>query len=89
MEESTFSFRYMRLCDLDISREKWLNFFANNGNPDQRPHSVVSDLGPHYLPMAYLGVSRLKWNTVVQITPNLFFVFMPQPDLSIHLKRKL
>ena len=25
LEESNFDFRYVRLCDLDISREKWLN----------------------------------------------------------------
>ena len=35
--------------------------FANNGDPDQTPHSVVSDLGLHCLPVTLLRVSRLKW----------------------------
>ena len=35
--------------------------FANNGDPDQMPHSLASDLGLHYLPDTLLGVSRLKW----------------------------
>ena len=26
MEEFSFSFGYFRLCDLDIPREKWLNY---------------------------------------------------------------
>ena len=25
LEESSFNFKYVRLCDLDITREKWLN----------------------------------------------------------------
>ena len=29
--------------------------FANNGNPDQMPHSATSDLGLHCLPMPFLG----------------------------------
>ena len=35
--------------------------FANTGDPDQMPHSAVSDLGLHCLPNTLLGVSRLKW----------------------------
>ena len=27
LEESNFSLRYVRLCNLDIPREKWLNYF--------------------------------------------------------------
>ena len=26
---------------------------ANSGDPDQKPHSVASDLGQHYLPMSH------------------------------------
>ena len=26
LEDSNFDFRYVRLCDLDIPREKWLNY---------------------------------------------------------------
>ena len=35
--------------------------FANSIDPDQMPHSVVSDLGLHCLPVTLLGVSRLQW----------------------------
>ena len=34
--------------------------FVNNGDPDQIPHSTASDLGLHSLPIALLGISRLK-----------------------------
>ena len=33
--------------------------FANSGDTDQMPHSVVSDLGLHYLPVTLFRVSRL------------------------------
>ena len=26
LEDSNFDFRYVRLCDFDIPREKWLNY---------------------------------------------------------------
>ena len=35
--------------------------FANNGVPDQTPHSAASDLGLHCLPITLLRVSRLQW----------------------------
>ena len=45
-----------------------VELFANSGDPNQMPHSVVSDLGLHCLPVTFLGVSRLKWiNANVQI----------------------
>ena len=34
---------------------------ANNGDPDQTPHSVVSDLGLHYLPMYHKKDARHIW----------------------------
>ena len=39
--------------------------FANGGDPDQMPHSAVSDLGLHSLPITFLGDSRLKWVKVI------------------------
>ena len=36
-------------------------FFANSGDPDQTPHSAVSDLGLHCLRITLLRVSRLQW----------------------------
>ena len=37
-----------------------VELFANSGDPDQMPHSAVSDLGLHCLPITLLGVSRLQ-----------------------------
>ena len=34
---------------------------ANSVDPDQTPHSVASDLGPHCLPMSHFWDARLKW----------------------------
>ena len=34
--------------------------FANSGDPDQMPHSAVSDLGLYCLPVSLFGVSRLQ-----------------------------
>ena len=36
-------------------------FNANNVDPDQKPHSAVSDLGLHCLPITLLEITRLKW----------------------------
>ena len=38
-----------------------VELFVNSGDPDQMPHSVVSDLGLHCLPVTCLGVSSLQW----------------------------
>ena len=34
--------------------------FAKNGDPDQTPRSAVSDLGLHYLPITFKGLSTTK-----------------------------
>ena len=31
---------------------------ASSGDPDQTPHSVASNLGPHYLPMSHKKDAR-------------------------------
>ena len=36
-----------------ISREKMAKSFANSEDPDQKPHSVASDLGLHCLPLTF------------------------------------
>ena len=59
MEESNFSFRYVRYRDLHNPREI-VKLFANSEDPDQTPHSKTSDLGLHCLPVTVLGDSRLK-----------------------------
>ena len=43
-------------------------FNANSVDPDQTPHFVVSDLGPHCLPMSLLWDTRLKWVKIFIIT---------------------
>ena len=42
--------------------------FANSGDPDQMPHSAVSDLGLHCLPITLSGVSQLQWIETFQKT---------------------
>ena len=34
---------YIRLFDLDIPREKYLNYLQTAGDPNQMPHSAASD----------------------------------------------
>ena len=36
---------------------------ANSGDPDQMPHSAVSDLGLHCLPMSHYGMLGSNWLT--------------------------
>ena len=65
---TNFHFRYVGLCYLDIPREKWLKYLQT-GDPDQMPHSVVSDLDLHCLPLTLLEISRLQWvkNSVLSV----------------------
>ena len=51
--------------------------FANSEDANQMPHSAVSDLGLHCLPITLLGVSRIQW---VKIHLSLTL-----PCVSIHL----
>ena len=48
---------------------------ANRGDPDQMPHSVVSNLGLHYLPMSHkkdtLGIYGLKNAIILLISQEL------------------
>ena len=43
--------------------------FANNGDPDQAPHSAASDLGLHCLPVTLLDYSGLTahWEVILLI----------------------
>ena len=38
-----------------------VELLANNGDPDQTPRSLASDLGLHCLPVNRLGISSLHW----------------------------
>ena len=50
---------------------------ANNGDPDQTPRSVASDMGLHCLPFTIMGVSRLQWVKVFLASkgPTFFRIF--------------
>ena len=56
LEESIFSFRYVRLCDLDIPREKWFNFLQTVETLIR--HRILQCL--RCLQITFLGVSRLQ-----------------------------
>ena len=60
-ETLKIDFRYVRLCHLDIPREKWRKLFANSGDPESDAKVVPSDLRLHCLPLTLLGVSRLTY----------------------------
>ena len=60
LEESNFNdnFKYVRLFDLD----KKAKLFANSGDPDQRPHSVASNMGLlDVCQLPFWSLSRPKW----------------------------
>ena len=46
-----------------------VELFAKSGDPDQKPHSAVSDLGLHRLPITLSGVSRLQWDIIHSDSP--------------------
>ena len=57
--------------------------FANSGDPDQTPCSVVSDLGLHCLPITLLRISRLQWvKKVISPEPLDREVVHTCPDVS-------
>ena len=70
-----FRFRYVSLCDLDIPREKWLNYLqAVETCSDAACCGVaVSDLGLHCLPITLLGVSRLQLVNAKNCTYDFMF----------------
>ena len=80
------------MCDLDISREKMVELFANSGDPDQMPHSTASDMGLHYLPFTLLEISSLQWvhlfhslsNLADNKISNIFLIFPQEQDLTFH-----
>ena len=75
MEDSNLDFRYVMLRNLDISREKMVALFASSGDPDQTPHSVVPDLGLHYLPITLFRFSRLQWVKATTAADDIFKFF--------------
>ena len=41
---------------------KLFNILANSVDPDQTLLYAASDLGIHYLPVAFLGTGEFEWN---------------------------
>ena len=56
MEESNFNFKCVWLWDLDIPKEKWLNYLQTVETMIRCPY-----LDLQCLPFTLLGVSRLQW----------------------------
>ena len=46
---------------------QYYNLSANSGDPDQTPHSVLSDLGLHCLPMSHKMDARFIWVNYLSI----------------------
>ena len=60
-----------------------VQLFANNGDPDQTPQNVASDLALRCLPITLLGVSRLQRVKKVGIkTGQLSVSIMPLAGMS-------
>ena len=68
--------------------------FANSGNPDLTPHSVVSDLGLHCLQIPFYGspdynglsnknVIQLGVNSYLDAFPFFFFFFFCKQTLFV------
>ena len=68
---------------------------ANNGYPDQTPHSVVSDLGLHYLPMSHKKDANHIWVKMQlfcfshKSCRNLGIIFLGTSDLSKFINKKI
>ena len=84
IEESKFSFRYVRLCDFDIPKEQWLNYLhtvkALNRRRILRPLILVCTVYMFQLPVwgspyknglntfSYMYVMKIKFNIGIKIT---------------------
>ena len=68
------------------------SFSTNSGDPDQTPHSAVSDLGLLCLQLTLFGVSRLQWVNALHLASRqhfeivfLFFFQKSGSDISCKL----
>ena len=59
-----------------------VELFANSGDPDQKLHSVASDLGLHCSPVTRLGVSSLQWVKVKEDVGRSVMISNVQRSLS-------
>ena len=67
---SNFHFRYVKLCDLDIPREKWFNYLQTVDTLI-RCHFLRHLIWVCSLPITLLGVSRLQWDNIAFYTPDI------------------
>ena len=61
VDESISNFRGVTCTFSFLFYSKSIFPLANSADPDQTPHSVVSDLGLHCLPMSQKWDARLIW----------------------------
>ena len=83
MDEPNFNFRYVRLCNLNILKEKKtkLDLCANSGDPDQTQHSA---LGMDYLPSSLLGSNFwFSFASAVQLFLAVEFDFYVLGDVAL------
>ena len=59
-----------------------VELFANSGDPDQTPHSAVSDLGLHCLPVTRLGVLSSNVNHNCRLHFRFFFIIFQRNKAS-------
>ena len=59
-----------------------VELFANNGDPDQMPHSAAPGLGVSCLPITLCGISKLQWVNL-NLPQMYFFSFNVSPYLKI------
>ena len=64
-----------------------VKLFANSGDPDQMPHSAVTDLGLHCLPVTLLWVSRLQWVRGMNLPQKIFL--KEQPLRAMHTYKRV
>ena len=86
-EESNFILRYVRLCELDILRKKWLNYLQTVETLIRRRiFNAASDLGLHCLPVTLLGVARLKWVNMMIMKPCLHYSIASLVQKTWHVR---
>ena len=68
MEESIFDFKYVRLYDVDIPKEKWLNYLQIV-ETRIRCHILQSDLGLHSALFASYQFRGLQSSMIKTVLP--------------------
>ena len=72
---------------IQIFLRKMVEPFAITGDPDQMPHSAVSEMSLHCLPITLLGVSRLQWVKMCKQTLPIKQPTFDTPDIVFYSSR--